>query len=371
VFYLAFRRSLSKRLLSRKFKEADEMNFIGKLKQRCGDAYTKKLEGMFNDIKISSEKQSEFKSWLKEKSTKLPLDTNVVVLNDLYWPLQKGTELVLPGEFTQCITGFEEYYKSSTEKRKLTWLYNQGTVMVQHTFLDDKKRVKRIEVQVSVIQAAMLVLFNDDQPKSFKDIQGELNLSEELLKFSIAPLVYAKFPLLKRKEESTGAEEEEEDKPAEKPAEDKGAEEDAEAEAAKAKKKKAAALAAKKKKAAADKEEEVINDTDVFSLAKETKPPRNRIQYPQGSAHMMKKEHKEIKDKTLEERIIKIELALVRVMKSRNVCTLSELIAEASSQLMQFFRPDPKLMKKRIEALMERGFMRRDENDQRRIHYVA
>jgi len=53
VFYLAYRRSLSKRLLSRKFKEADEMNFISKLKIHSPDAAaTQKLEGMFNDIKV-------------------------------------------------------------------------------------------------------------------------------------------------------------------------------------------------------------------------------------------------------------------------------------------------------------------------------
>jgi len=55
VFYLAYRRSLSKRLLSRKFKEADEMNFIAKLKVHSPDASaTQKLEGMFNDIKVRS-----------------------------------------------------------------------------------------------------------------------------------------------------------------------------------------------------------------------------------------------------------------------------------------------------------------------------
>jgi len=78
-----------------------------------------------------------------------------------------------------------------------------------------------------------------------------------------------------------------------------------------------------------------------------------------------------LEKKTNEERIIKIELALVRVMKSRNVMNIQELIAEASTQLSKFFRPDPKLMKKRIENLMERGFMKRDENDQRKIHYCA
>jgi len=50
---------------------------------------------------------------------------------------------------------------------------------------------------------------------------------------------------------------------------------------------------------------------------------------------------------------------------------IQELIAESALQLSKFFRPDPKLMKRRIENLMERGFMKRDEEDQRRIHYCA
>jgi hypothetical protein len=38
---------------------------------------------------------------------------------------------------------------------------------------------------------------------------------------------------------------------------------------------------------------------------------------------------------------------------------------------VQFFRPDPRMMKKRIETLVERGFMRRDDEDQRKLHYCA
>jgi len=212
---------------------------------------------------------------LKENKKKLPLDTNVVVLNDLYWPLQKGLELVLPAEFTGSASAFEEYYKTTTEKRKLTWLYNQGTVAVQHTFLDEKKKAKRIEVQVSVIQAAILMLFNDDSSHSFKDIQSELNVNEEQLKFSIAPLIYAKFPLLKRKEEKEDdAMDEEEEAPKEGGAAAAEGDEDADAKKKALLAKKKAAAAAKKK---ADKEEEVVLDTDIFALAKETKPPRVKV----------------------------------------------------------------------------------------------
>jgi len=65
LFYAAFRRSLSKRLLSRKINEDAERNFIAKLKRRCGEVYTKKLEGMFNDIKISTEKKMNLRTIVK------------------------------------------------------------------------------------------------------------------------------------------------------------------------------------------------------------------------------------------------------------------------------------------------------------------
>jgi len=39
--------------------------------------------------------------------------------------------------------------------------------------------------------------------------------------------------------------------------------------------------------------------------------------------------------------------------------------------LIKLFKPDPKIIKKRIEILMERGFMKRDENDVKTIHYIS
>jgi len=115
----------------------------------------------------------------------------------------------------------------------------------------------------------------------------------------------------------------------------------------------------------------MILSTDAFSIAVMKKLPKTKLTFPPGSTKMLKQESDLVHEKTQQDRIIKIELALVRVMKSRNVCTQQELIGEASRQLMAFFRPDPRIMKKRIETLMERGFMRRDENDQKLIHYVA
>lgn len=58
-------------------------------------------------------------------------------------------------------------------------------------------------------------------------------------------------------------------------------------------------------------------------------------------------------------------------MKARKTLFHNELIAEVTRQLQVRFKPDPVLIKQRIESLIEREFLKRDENDSRKYHYVA
>jgi len=127
-----------------------------------------------------------------------------------------------------------------------------------------------------------------------------------------------------------------------------------------------------KRKVAQKKTAEKLEGDDIIGVVPLKGVLKKKIAFPAGNSIKSKiDDSKNIREKTNEERTTKIELALVRVMKSRNVMNIQELIAEATAQLCKFFRPDPKIMKKRIENLMERGFMRRDEENQRMIHYVA
>jgi len=178
-----------------------------------------------------------------------------------------------------------------------------------------------------------------------------------MLKYSIAPLMSPKQRLLAMKGAKKGENKvEEKEEKEEKDGEGEKEEKEGEGE----------------KKGAKKTGAEALEPEDIIILVPLRGVQKKRIQYPQGSSVKVKMDDsKQLREKTNEERIIKIELALVRVMKSRNVMNIQELIAEASTQLSKFFRPDPKLMKKIIENLMERGFMKRDENDQRKIHYCA
>lgn len=71
-----------------------------------------------------------------------------------------------------------------------------------------------------------------------------------------------------------------------------------------------------------------------------------------------------------EDRSIAIEASVVRIMKARKTFSHQQLVAEVLSQLA-FFRPDPKLIKRRIEALIDREYLERDSENNNTYKYLA
>lgn len=60
------------------------------------------------------------------------------------------------------------------------------------------------------------------------------------------------------------------------------------------------------------------------------------------------------------QRTIIIDSKIVRIMKSRNIMTFNEIMIEISKDID--FNIDNKIIKKRIEALIERDYIERTEN---------
>jgi len=66
-----------------------------------------------------------------------------------------------------------------------------------------------------------------------------------------------------------------------------------------------------------------------------------------------------------------VEAAIVRVMKSRRQLEHNLLITQVAQQLMQHFKPDPKIIKKRIEDLIQREYIERDKDKPQTYRYLA
>jgi len=99
-----------------------------------------------------------------------------------------------------------------------------------------------------------------------------------------------------------------------------------------------------------------INSTDRFTAnAKFTSNMRKiRILMPEKTSHNAKKVE--------EDRNHAIEASIVRIMKARKTLRHQQLQMEVLSQLC-FFKPNPRVIKKRIESLIEREYLERSEGD--------
>ena len=66
-----------------------------------------------------------------------------------------------------------------------------------------------------------------------------------------------------------------------------------------------------------------------------------------------------------------LEAAIIRIMKSRRAMAYSELVATTQSHVASRFVATVKSVKKRVEELISRDFLRRDEDDCSKLVYVA
>ncbi|KAJ3197072.1 Cullin-3 [Irineochytrium annulatum] len=83
------------------------------------------------------------------------------------------------------------------------------------------------------------------------------------------------------------------------------------------------------------------------------------------------KERSETMEKVDEARKHQVEAAIVRIMKSRRRMDHNALLNEVLGQLGARFAPSPAMIKKRIEALIEREYLERDAKDRKYYNYLA
>ncbi|KAK9823559.1 hypothetical protein WJX72_003747 [[Myrmecia] bisecta] len=313
VFEAFYKKDLAKRLLLGKSASTDsEKNMITKLKTECGSQFTNKLEGMFKDIDLSKDIMTSFRQ-AKAVQAKLTdgLDMNVNILTSGYWPTYPTVDAKLPLELNHYQEVFKAFYLSKHSGRRLVWHNSLGTCIVTAHFPKGKK-----ELSVSLFQTVVLTLFNDADSLTFAEIQEASGIEEKELKRTLQSLACGKVRVLLK--------------------EPKGREVDS-------------------------------GDTFLFNEAFVASLYRIKINSIQLKETV--EENKKTNDQVIQDRQYQIDAAIVRIMKTRK--TLSHKLLVSELLVMLKFPIKASDLKKRIESLIDREYLERDEANQNVYNYLA
>ncbi|KAJ0988374.1 hypothetical protein J5N97_006730 [Dioscorea zingiberensis] len=304
------RKKLARRLLFDKDSDEHEKCLIAKLKQQCGGPFTSKMEGMVKDLTISRDMQKSFEEFIQSNSEANPgIDLTVTVLTTGPWPSYKTCNLNLPPEMLRCVQVFKEFYQSRTKRRRLSWVYSLGTCNIIGHF-----EPKTMELLVNTFQAAALLLFNSSNRMSYSEIKDQLGLTDEDVNRVLHSLSCAKYKILNKEPDSKN-----------------------------------------------------ISETDYFSFNSKFTDRMRRIKVPLPQVD----ERKKVVEGVAKDRRFAVDAAIVRIMKHHKVLGHQQLMSECAEYLGRTFKPDFKLIKKRIEDLMGREYLERDANEHNVYRYIA
>ena len=327
VFEGFYKVSLSKRLLDTRgpggiitLEDAEKL-LVLKLKEECGFQFTQKLEVMFRDIKMSEDTMNDFRG-TTSLFKQLNCELSVKVLTTGNWPNDpqdfKDILAVLPKEITFCTSVFNKFYNNKHTGRLLHWKPNLGYADVKACLGESKH-----ELQTSTYQMMILMLYNQANALTFQQLLQLTNIADMEMKCNLIPFLQLKI-LLKSNPAN----------PAQSVKE--------------------------------------FHASDVYTLNTAFKHQMYKIKVPIAHAKDNKSMEKiDIADKVEEDRRHIVEATIVKIMKARRKIEHNALIAEATKILSQKFCPDPIMIKKRIEQLIEREYMERDAEDRRFYKYIA
>ncbi|XP_073957721.1 cullin-4A-like [Choristoneura fumiferana] len=312
VFEAFYKKDLAKRLLVGKSASVDaEKSMLSKLKQECGGGFTCKLEGMFKDMELSKDINITYKQHLAGTQDNSGIELSVYILTMGFWPTYGAAEARLPAALTRQQDHFTKFYLGKHSGRKLTWQPTLGHCVLRAHFAQGNK-----ELQVSLFQALVLLLFNDGDNLSFEEIKVASNIEEGELRRTLQSLACGKARVLTK----------------------------------------------------APRGREVAN-TDHFCFNADFTNKLFRIKINQIQMKETSEEQKATEERVFQDRQYQIDAAIVRVMKMRKALSHNLLISELYNQLK--FPVKPADLKKRIESLIDRDYMERDKDNPNQYNYVA
>lgn len=290
--------------------------------------YINKLARMFQDIKVSNDLNQGFKKEYKNKGD-IADSVNIKILNAGAW--SRASERIpvsLPTELEDYIPEVEEFYRKNHSGRKLQWhhLMSNGVI----TFAN---KIGKFDLEVTTFQMAVLFAWNErpHEKISFENLRLASELPDSELRRTVWSLVA--FAKLKRQ----------------------------------------ILLCQPEAKSPKD-----FTDSSLFWVNQEFAVIKNSKVQKRGKVNLIgrlqlstEKAKQEENDGIVALRILRIQEAIVKIMKMRKRITNAALQTELVEILKNMFIPQKKMIKEQIEWLIDHKYLRRDEEDINTFLYVV
>ncbi|KAB0394165.1 hypothetical protein E2I00_001524, partial [Balaenoptera physalus] len=311
VFEAFYKKDLAKRLLVGKSASVDaEKSMLSKLKHA---AFTSKLEGMFKDMELSKDIMIQFKQVKYMQNQNVPgnIELTVNILTMGYWPTYVPMEVHLPPEMVKLQEIFKTFYLGKHSGRKLQWQSTLGHCVLKAEFKEGKK-----ELQVSLFQTLVLLMFNEGEEFSLEEIKQATGIEDGELRRTLQSLACGKARVLAKNPKGKD-----------------------------------------------------IEDGDKFICNDDFKHKLFRIKINQIQMKETVEEQASTTERVFQDRQYQIDAAIVRIMKMRKTLSHNLLVSEVYNQLK--FPVKPADLKKRIESLIDRDYMERDKENPNQYNYIA
>jgi len=319
VFQKFYSRMLAKRLVNASSISDDaETSMISKLKEACGFEYTNKLQRMFQDVQISKDLNSSYRDWydkvLQDGGEKRSVDSSYQILGTGFWPLNApNTPFTPPIEVNKAVESFRRFYDQKHTGRKLTWLWQLCKGEIRANYVKQQK--VPYTFQVSTYQMAVLLLFNEQETLDYTEIQEYTALTDEILEHQVLGI------LVKARVVTTGSEDA---KP---------------------------------------------GPGTKYTLNHNFKNKKIKVNLNVSVKSEQKTESDETHKTVEEDRKLLLQAVIVRIMKGRKKLRHVQLVEEVINQVKNRFPPKVSDIKKNIDALMEKDYLERLDNDE--LAYIA
>uniref|UniRef100_A0A671KQ63 Cullin-4A n=1 Tax=Sinocyclocheilus anshuiensis TaxID=1608454 RepID=A0A671KQ63_9TELE len=301
VFEAFYKKDLAKRLLVGKSASVDaEKSMLSKLKHECGAAFTSKLEGMFKDMELSKDIMIQDMQNMQNGGLWLMRTHNAL-----------SDKCVYVFQMVKLQEVFKLFYLGKHSGRKLQWQPTLGHAVLKTEFKEGKK-----ELQVSLFQTLVLLMFNESDECSVEEIRAATGIEDGELKRTLQSLACGKARVLNKMPRGKD-----------------------------------------------------VEDADRFHFNSDFRHKLFRIKINQIQMKETVEEQVSTTERVFQDRQYQIDAAVVRIMKMRKTLSHNLLVSELYNQLK--FPVKPADLKKRIESLIDRDYMERDKENPNQYHYVA